>query len=644
MTLDNYNNLPIDEQEKFINNGGIITLPTQVNGVFDETIATTHKGTPMPQLAIKSPSITQESVTPLSNAGEQLVGSSGVVLFPEVKESSVRGSPPTSFSTDTFDIQDPVELLYLLDDNISSGKVTLHKWQIQFLLDFAVGGATDEHPFQSVVRACNGSGKDKYIIAPAAVWLCMRYKRARCVITSSSGVQLDNQTCAYIEQLCLSANRKFGPIWKCNYRYYECLATESPMICYATDEPGKAEGFHPLEYGAKMAILVSEDKTVPDEINVALNKCTGYTHRCHVSTPGNAFGHFFDLCSTAVPRTALKDVNETRPEDYLQYHIKGANIGKNDEILPGDCPHLHLSYVKQMARDLPGGLNGSAFKSQVLAEFGTTDEMVVIPYTYVWKCSKFTELQIQDRWVREPHNKAGLDLSDGGAETVLFTRNGNKALKLIPFRFDNTEDTVKFLEGRFEENGLTDPDAYIFGDAIGIGKPILDRLKRRGWSNIRYVDSRRVSTRPKVYRNWNAEAWFNFASLLTNLELILINDPLLIKQLTTRYYKIVSGVHQLLSKLEQRSRGYPSPDRADACVLSFTDYKSTFVEKADESADKPFEAPEVKKVTSDFVLKSWAKGDRGDYDLGKWNVNNGQKDFSDLADEISDYNRKLVNK
>ena len=641
MTLDEYNDLPIDEQEKFINGGGNITLPTQINGVSAIDDAPLIKDTPISQLAIESPNITQEFVTPLSVIGEsKLTGSLDVVppvlRTSKVKEVSNESSPlvSTSIKREGFDITDPVELLYLVDEDIQSGDVRLHKWQVQFMLDFAKGGQTDETPFQSVVRACNGSGKDMYLIAACAVWLCMKFRLTACVITSSSGAQLDRQTCRYIKYLCERLNRKFGlELWILNYRNYKLTFGDgetSEMFCYATDEPGKAEGYHPSRYNAKMAIFASEDKTIPDEINTAMSKCTGYTHRCHVSTPGLPFGHFHDYCARSIPRDAVKSVLDVQAIDWIQYHVTYK-----------DCPHISEAYRQQCIMDLPGGENGAAYKSQFLAEFGTTDEMVVIPYTHIWKAKN----KDVSHWIQEEHNKAGLDLSDGGDETVLVVRNGNRLLKVIPFKFDNTEDTIEFLNEKFRENNLTHPDSYIFSDCGGIGKPMLDRMRRQGWNNIRYCDNRKKTNRPKTYRNWGAQSWFDFGKLLQQDEIILVNDVKLIRQLSTRYYKILDGaIHQLLSKLEMRSRGYPSPDRADACVLAFSDYKSTFVEDTDKEKEKPFEVPEVKKVASDFVLKSWAAGNRGDYDLSKWNVNNGQKDFDDLTDEVADYNRKLVNK
>jgi len=525
-----------------------------------------------------------------------------------------------------FDIKDPVELLFLLDDDIASGEVTLHDWQIQFMLDFALDVHTKELPFTAAVQAANGSGKDKYIVAACVVWICMRYLQARGVVTNGSGVQLDNQTEVYIRQLCERANAKIAPnIWKCNYRYYECLATGSPITLFATDEANKAEGYHPLVSGGKMAIFASEAKAIPDEIFTALGRCTGYTHRVDVSTPGNIIGYFYETCTTALDRNSIKDIKELNSTQYLLYKVTAYQ-----------CSHITPQEIEAFAAKLPGGKNSPVFKSGMLAEFGATDEMVVIPYTYVWMSVNKTA---SIKHIEEPHNKAGLDLSDGGNETVLSVRNGNRLLKVIPFKFDNTEDTVSFLEDKFKENDLTHPDSYIFGDCVGMGKPILDRLKRKGWSNIRYFDSRGKAYQPTVYRNRNAEVWFHFKKLLERKELILFYEKVLQAQLAARYYKIIGSIHQLLSKLEQRARGYPSPDRADSVVMCFLDYKSTFRE-VDPEADKPFKQPEVTKPVSEFTLKEWAK--RGtDSPNESLNPSKG-KNFSVYRASINRYNSQLT--
>ena len=82
----------------------------------------------------------------------------------------------------------PLELVAFVDDEILDGSMKLHKWQAQIMVDFAKP-TTDQNPYRSVVRAANGSGKDKYIIAPCAVWLGTVYDDTLCIVTSASGNQ-----------------------------------------------------------------------------------------------------------------------------------------------------------------------------------------------------------------------------------------------------------------------------------------------------------------------------------------------------------------------------------------------------------------------------------------------------------------------
>ena len=621
------------QQEEFINSGGTILPIDNKEVACDKPLLDSSTHQVNCQLANTLPS--QQSSHSAVDVGVQ-EGSSETNApseSDELKESlasAIADSPPAIFSQKGgFDIKDPVELLFLLDDSIASGETKLHPWQVRFMLDFADSRHTKDHPFQACVRAANGSGKDKYIVAACAVWLGMAEKSSRGVGTNGSGVQLDNQTEYHIDALCKAANTKFcggkEGIWKCNYRYYECLLTRSPIVLFATDEPNKAEGYHPLASNCKMAIFASEAKAIPDEIFEALGRCSGFTHKVYVSSPGSSMGHFFETDSTAIPREELKDIKSVKPTDWIKYLVTAY-----------DCPHISKTEIEIFASNLPGGKNSPVFKSGILAEFGSSDEMVVVQYRYVYKCTK------NEHWEQEEHNKAGLDLSDGGDETVLAIRNGNKITKIIAFRFDNSEDTINYLDEQFRSNDLNNPDSYIYADAGGIGKPMLDRLKAKGWSNIRYRDNRAKTTRPKVYKNWNAQAWFNFGRLCEQCKIILPTDKKLLQQASTRPYKIIDGqIHQMISKIEMRSRGMPSPDRADACVLAFSDMECDYPLPTKE--DKPYEVKEVpEKPVSAFSLKSWAgeKHTRKDIN-GRYNVNNGQKNFVYLQDEVNEYNRKV---
>lgn len=542
------------------------------------------------------------------------------------KEAEEAGRTREATRGEGFEFDDPVELLYFLDDDISTGATKLHPWQVQFMLDFANQAHTKDLPFQAAVQACNGSGKDKYIVAACIVWLCMRYLYARGVATNGSGDQLDNQTELHIEWLCKQANKKIGyPVWKCNYRYYECLPTASPIKLFATDEPGKAEGYHPLRTGAKMAIFASEAKSIPSEIFDALERCHGFTHRVDVSSPGLQTGNFYDVCMTGIDRKSIGDIKSVPPVNVIKYLVTYK-----------DCPHITELEADRMAAKLKGGRTNAIFRSSMLSEFCTTDEMVVCNSTDVWMAVNSPPKE----WFQEEFNTAGLDLSDGGDETCLIIRNGNKHLATVPFRFDNTEDTVEFLQEKFVEFKLNNPEARIFADCGGLGKPILDRLKRLGWTNIRYIDNRNTPHEPRTYKNRGAELWFHTALLFEQKRLIVTYDKELVTQLCTRYYKITpNNTHQLLSKQESRSRGFPSPDRADAFVLAFWNYKSKYATEPEPTEDKlPFKNVPLPPVKNDFSIVEWAKRGEGPSSIPSFSKG---KDFSLYRREIERYNQEL---
>lgn len=621
MTQNDFFKLTSSQKEKFLSDGGILSSGSTVPVLRGIEVEPLKKPVESEVIGMAS---TQQAPLSSKRAIECKDGSTRQYDDYKVNYDEIKPN--------VYAFKDPVELLFFLDDDLKKGKAEsgydLHPWQIQIMMDFAAGingqKPTQDDPFQAIVRACNGSGKDRIVIASCAVWLCMcTTLQASAVITSSSGVQLDNQTCSGIENLCHLCNKKIHPrCWKVNYRYYECLDTRSPIMCFATDEPGKAEGYHPITFNAAFALFESEAKTVPDEIYVAQNKCTGYTHRCIVSTPGLPVGHFYDLDTEAIPRSEFNNPNVKKNAiDYVKYHIRAS-----------DCPHLSTNYVEQMKRDLPGGEEGGAFQSQVMAEFGTTTEEVVIPYAYIWRLLNSVKKNVIV-WRQEPFNTGGLDLSRGGDELVLTVRNGNRILAQIPFSFPDTETSVAYIVDLFREWKLNSPEALVFVDCGGLGAPIYDRLKGLGWTNCRYVVNQGSARDKRQYKNRGAEMWWNLCKLIERQEIILIDEPKLRKQLAGRHYKKVQGSqHQLLDKKKEKADYGYSPDRADACVLCFSNYKPSDYEEPKE--DKlPFKPSTKQRVVGDLTLKGYINQVKPNAGLPTTRIN--EADFDDLKAEFN---------
>lgn len=445
-----------------------------------------------------------------------------------------------NYENNIVDFADPYEMLLVCDDKLLDRQIKLHPWQIEILQEFAKPSTSDD-PYKAVVRAANGSGKDNFIIAPCAVWLSLRYENSLVVVTSASGNQLDRQTDKYIKQLTTAQNKLFGAqVWKQNYRRYENLVNGSTIEMFVTDEAGRAEGWHPPVPGGHMAILVSEAKSISDEIFTALARCTGFTKRVDVSSPGLPQGHFYNSCVGGI---------------WKQYHITAF-----------DCPHLSEDYINDIRATY--GENSTLYRSMVLAEFGGLEEQVVINF------SAITELDSLDiEHISDSYNVAGLDLSAGGDEQVVVIRNGNKVIGVEAYKFHDTTVLLEKLAETFYKYDLDNPNSVIYGDAGGLGKPILDQLRRDGW-NVNYVLNQAKPYNTLAYLNRGAELWFSIGRHVENAEIILPKDVSLRKQLASRYYTVTpQNKLQLESKRQAKAKGHASPDRADALVLAFADYR-----------------------------------------------------------------------
>jgi len=435
--------------------------------------------------------------------------------------------------------KDPYEMLTVIDDDILEGRISLHKWQREILEDYGKPSSASK-PYKAAVRAANGSGKDQFVIAPCALWTCMVSANAVSIVTTASGNQLDRQTDKYIKQLMNTINKMFGTqVWKMNYRHYTNLLNGSTIELFVTDEAGRAEGWHPVVPGGELAIFVSEAKSVPDEIFTALARCTGFTKRVDVSSPGPPSGHFYNMCTGG---------------NWKQYHVTAF-----------DCPHLSEEYIAEIKDSY--GETSALYKSMIMAEFGGMDEQVVINH------QKLVDLDKHEiEHLEEDYNVAGLDLSAGGDEQVLVIRNGNKTLAVEAFNFRDTVALINHLEHLFRKYKLDHEQSIIYGDAGGLGKPILDQLKSQ-W-NVIYVLNQAKPYNNLAYLNRGAELWFSVGKLIEYGEIMVPRESKLRKQLASRYFVVTpQNKLQLESKKQARSKGHVSPDRADAFVLAFADYR-----------------------------------------------------------------------
>lgn len=449
-----------------------------------------------------------------------------------------------NFYGETF--RNPWELLVFYDEDFRDERIKLYDWQKEILLTFSA-----DVPFDDLIRmaviANNGSGKSQYILAPCAIWMAVAFRRSLTYITSSSAAQLDTQTERFIDYLATKMNtwhrRELGmteDVWKIVKRQKVFYPNDSQIDLFATDEPKKAEGKHPLPGGTEFAILIDEGKSIEEPIYEAIDRCTGATRRLDISSAGGCFGHFYDVC--------------TKPE--LGWWTR--------KIIYSDTPHVRQKEFQQAVSKY--GINEPLVRSIFFSEFTSVDDAIVITREALNRCDKFFD-QTKEVLLGEP--RMGVDLSAGGDETSCSIWHGNVQIGLETFRFSDTAQGAKEVISVQQKYQVKDINVFIEYDGFnrGVVDNIIDQghLYNKVLAGGKAADSRR-------YNNRMTELWFKFKRYVEEGYVKLLPDQTQKNQLIGRYYKRSLNTSKigLESKQEARAKGHSSPDRADSTILAWS--------------------------------------------------------------------------
>ena len=398
------------------------------------------------------------------------------------------------------------------------------------------------------VVANNGSGKSQYVLAPCAIWVAVAFNRSLGYVTSASAAQLDTQTERFIDYLANKMNvwhrKELGEtedVWRIVKRSKQFLPNNSLIDLFATDEPRKAEGKHPLPGGREFAIFVDEGKSIEENIYGAIDRCTGATRRLDISSAGGCFGHFYDICTKS---------------ELGWWHRK---------IKYTDTPHVKNKELEQAI--LKYGINDPLVRSIYFSEFTSVDDSTVVTRETWDKCKQFFDdsriISIGDN-----SNRMGVDLSGGGDESVCSIWRSNVQIAIEAFRFYDTAQGAKEVMSIQDKYGVKDHNVNIEFD--GFNRGIVDSLADKG-RNYNKVLANGKAFDSARYSNRMTELWFELKRYVEEGYISFLPDITQKNQFIGRYYKrsLLNSKIQLEAKKEARAKGHPSPDRADAAVLAW---------------------------------------------------------------------------
>ena len=410
-----------------------------------------------------------------------------------------------------------------------------YEWQAEAME--AVG--LQEYGGQAVSSvAANGSGKTSDLVAPLILWFLDRFPQGQAIVTSSSFRQVEKQL--------WPAMRKY----QANFPKWQFLQTEikTPQggfaLGFSTDQPGRAEGWHPKigNHVDPVFIIVDEAKTVPNGIFEAFDRCTRL-FQLYVSSPGSASGEF-----------------------YESFHANRKQFWTS-KVTSMDCPHIDPA---KRERDLEKhGAASPLYRSMHLAEFTEDEERLVMTSEGLRNSIEF----------QPPANKNGekvafFDFAAGRDENVFALREGNVVEIIKAWVEVDTTQAVRDFRRMAEDRGLQASQCW--GDADGLGKPMVDLFKDEGF-HINSFHGGLKALDTDNYSNLIGEVWIQGTRKIQRGKIHLMGDgiegidPKTFKQLTTRFIEWdKNGKLRIESKEAMSKRGLKSPDRADAvlgCIM-----------------------------------------------------------------------------
>jgi phage terminase large subunit len=441
----------------------------------------------------------------------------------------------------------------VIDDVLAFAEVgletPLYHWQHKILAAIDKWSLSDR--IKIAVSAPNGAGKSERVVGVAILRWLNRFPRGRVILTSADAKQIDFQI--------MPAVRKHAsrfPAWEFLGRTVK-THDNGFFLSFTTDEPARAEGHHKSQ-GSPLLIIIDEAKSVENEIFQAFDRCT-YNVELLISSPGLKTGRFYDAFTT-------------HREQFLLVQQVGLT----------DCPHISEERIRDVIETY--GEKAPFVRSTIYGEFMAEDEATPMAVNYE---KLITLIENPPGAMISRHDySAFCDFAAGGDENVLAIRSGNKLLELIAWRERDTTASVGRFIIEFRKHHLR--AEQIWGDAGGMGTPMCDMLADAGWAINRFDFGARASN-SAVYYNRGMEIWGKLSRMIEKGEVVLINDPTLISQLTTRkiFYDLKGRV-RLESKDDLRARGVKSPDRADAVAGAFSLGSPTFA-KFVKRTDDPWE-------------------------------------------------------
>lgn len=415
--------------------------------------------------------------------------------------------------------------------------------------------ALDNHDYVSIASG-HGCGKSAVEVVTINHYMtCRPFPKIGC--TAPSKHQMYDVLWAELSKWHRKMNPAFSHMFEwTKERYFHKAYPEEWFASARTaskENPEALQGLH-AEY---VLVVVDEASGVHDVVFEYMEGATGQkeTKQLLCANPTRLEGMFFDT------------------------HHKMKQFYKRLTWSCVDSPIVPPRYIERMKKKW--GETSNIYLVRVLGKFPKRADDVFIPYDLA-EAALIREIPPQGNYKKV----FGVDVARyGDDETVIAIRQGDSFLPYHRLRNKSTMEIVGYLVNLARKEN---PD-HIFIDAIGIGAGVFDRLEEFGKWPVSGVN---VSESPclndKDYLRLRDELWGNMRTWLEARRGKLWDneDGDLLGELTTPKFKFNSkGQIIIESKDDMKKRGHPSPNIADAHIMTFAQPVAEYTKEEDDEVE-----------------------------------------------------------
>ncbi len=402
------------------------------------------------------------------------------------------------------------------------------------------------------VKSGNGLGKD-FTAAVAALWYVHAHDPAIVLSTAPTFRQVRHVLWRQIHRLYRGASGALGgrmldTRWE--------LADDRYALGLSADDADQFQGFH----CENMFVVVDEAEGVAEPIYEAVEA---------VMTSANA-----SLLLIGNPTTSSGGFHRAFHRERGIYEtitisaLESPNVEQGRIVVPGLTTPAWVEERREM-----WGEDSQMFRARVMGEFPDRGEDNLISVTDIDDATyPAGEVPAETGSLLTGAGPVvvGVDVARfGNDRTVIMVRRGNVVVDIrVRHGFANTAVAGEIIAASRDQH-----PKQLNVDETGLGSGVVDILREQGHPVYGFNGSNGTVREEITCANLRAEGYWTLARRFRDHTIRIPRDAELIAELASLRYRYNSRGKVLMeSKESMKSRGLPSPDKADALMLAFLDF------------------------------------------------------------------------